>query len=167
MNQRNVKTLLLIGAATLLGACATQEPTRDTYQIVTEEFMVPAADPGISLYVRNKRIASESQFPAERIVLTGENGTRLLLDFESPVTLHDGDGLVLDNGSVVAVAGQAEQLIEVSAKAPNTNTATCSSRRREPTSTCTTKNAGKQTANVAKNRKGNLMPAEAACAGPE
>jgi urease accessory protein len=53
-----------------------------------------------------------------RIVLTGEKGTRLLLDFESPVTLHDGDGLVLDDGSVVAVAGQAEQLIEVSAKAP-------------------------------------------------
>jgi urease accessory protein len=53
-----------------------------------------------------------------RVVLTGENGTRLLLDFEKPVTLRDGDGLVLDDGSVVAVTGQAEQLIEVSAKAP-------------------------------------------------
>jgi urease accessory protein len=53
-----------------------------------------------------------------RIVLTGEKGTRLLLDFESPVMLHDGDGLVLDDGSVVAVAGQTEQLIEVTAKAP-------------------------------------------------
>jgi urease accessory protein len=53
-----------------------------------------------------------------RVVLTGENGTRLLLDFEKPVTLRDGDGLVLDDGSVVAVTGQAEQLIEVSVKAP-------------------------------------------------
>jgi urease accessory protein len=53
-----------------------------------------------------------------RIVLTGEKGTRLLLDFDKPVTLHDGDGLVLDDGSVVVVAGQAEQLIEVAAKAP-------------------------------------------------
>jgi urease accessory protein len=53
-----------------------------------------------------------------RVVLTGENGTRLLLDFEKPVTLRDGDGLVLDDGSVVAVTGQAEQLIEVSGKAP-------------------------------------------------
>jgi urease accessory protein len=53
-----------------------------------------------------------------RVVLTGENGTRLLLDFEKPVTLRDGDGLVLDDGSVVAVTGQAEQLIEVSANAP-------------------------------------------------
>jgi urease accessory protein len=53
-----------------------------------------------------------------RIVLTGEKGTRLLLDFDKPVILHDGDGLVLDDGSVVAVAGQTEQLIEVTAKAP-------------------------------------------------
>ena len=53
-----------------------------------------------------------------RIVLTGENGTRLLLDFEKPVTLCDGDGLVLDDGTVVQVAGEAEPLVEVSAKAP-------------------------------------------------
>ena len=32
--------------------------------------------------------------------------------------LRDGDGLVLDDGSVVVVAGQAEPLIEISAKAP-------------------------------------------------
>ena len=53
-----------------------------------------------------------------RIVLTGEEGTRLLLDFEKPVTLRDGDGLVLEDGSVVLVAGQAEPLVEVSAQAP-------------------------------------------------
>jgi len=53
-----------------------------------------------------------------RIVLTGEKGTKLLLDFDKPVTLRDGDGLALDDGSIVIVAGQAEQLIEVSAKAP-------------------------------------------------
>jgi urease accessory protein len=53
-----------------------------------------------------------------RIVLTGEKGTKVLLDFDKPVTLRDGDGLLLDDGSIVIVAGQAEQLIEVSAKAP-------------------------------------------------
>lgn len=53
-----------------------------------------------------------------RIVLTGEKGTRLLLDLEKPVTLHDGDGLVLEDGSIVIVAGQAEPLVEISAKAP-------------------------------------------------
>jgi urease accessory protein len=54
-----------------------------------------------------------------RIVLTGEKGTEFLLDFEKPVTLRDGDGLVLDDGSVVLVAGQPEPLIEISAHAPN------------------------------------------------
>ncbi len=53
-----------------------------------------------------------------RIVLTGEKGTTLLLDLPKPVALRDGDGLVLEDGSIVAVAGQAEQLIEVRAKTP-------------------------------------------------
>jgi len=34
-----------------------------------EEFMVPSADPGISLYVRNKRPETLTQVPGERIVL--------------------------------------------------------------------------------------------------
>ena len=42
-----------------------------------------------------------------RIVLTTESGTKLLLDFAEPMTLRDGDGLVLEDGSVVLVAGQA------------------------------------------------------------
>jgi urease accessory protein len=50
-----------------------------------------------------------------RIVLTGEKGIAFLLDFEKPVTLHDGDGLVLDDGSIVLVAGEKEKLIEISA----------------------------------------------------
>ena len=50
-----------------------------------------------------------------RIVLSGEKGTQFLLDFEKPVMLHDGDGLVLDDGSIVLVAGEKEKLIEISA----------------------------------------------------
>lgn len=38
-------------------------------KVVMEEFMVPAADPGISLYVRNKHPAGTSRFPAEKILL--------------------------------------------------------------------------------------------------
>jgi urease accessory protein len=53
-----------------------------------------------------------------RIVLTGEKGTSVLLDFARPVTLRDGDGLVLQDGAVVAVAGRAEPLLEVRAKSP-------------------------------------------------
>jgi urease accessory protein len=53
-----------------------------------------------------------------RIVLTGEKGTMVLLDFAKPVTLRDGDGLVLEDGSIVLVAGKAELLVDVGAKAP-------------------------------------------------
>ncbi len=50
-----------------------------------------------------------------RIVLRGEKGTEILLDFAKPVMLHDGDGLVLDDGSIVLVAGENEKLVEISA----------------------------------------------------
>jgi urease accessory protein len=50
-----------------------------------------------------------------RIVLTGENGTEIFLDFAKLVSLRDGDGLVLDDGSIVLVTGQPEPLIEISA----------------------------------------------------
>src|SRR4051812_36154577 len=53
-----------------------------------------------------------------RIVLTTERGMKLLLDFPEPMMLRDGDGLVLEDGSIVLVAGQAEPLIEISANAP-------------------------------------------------
>lgn len=53
-----------------------------------------------------------------RIVFTTERGLKLLLDFARPMMLRDGDGLVLEDGSIVEVAGQAEPLVEVSAKAP-------------------------------------------------
>jgi len=50
-----------------------------------------------------------------RIVLTGDKGTEFLLDFAKPVTLRDGDGLMLDDGAIVLVAGAPEPLVEVSA----------------------------------------------------
>ena len=53
-----------------------------------------------------------------RIVLTTEQGMKLMLDFAEPMMLRDGDGLVLEDGSVVVVAGAVEELVEVSAKAP-------------------------------------------------
>jgi urease accessory protein len=50
-----------------------------------------------------------------RIVLKGEQGAEFLLDFAKPVTLRDGDGLLLDDGAIVLVAGEAEKLVEISA----------------------------------------------------
>ena len=40
-----------------------------TPKIAMEEFMVPAVDPGIKLYVRNKHPEGASSFPAEKILL--------------------------------------------------------------------------------------------------
>jgi urease accessory protein len=51
-----------------------------------------------------------------RMVMTGENGTRFLLDLENPATLRDGDGLVLDDGSIVLVTGAPEPLVEIAAR---------------------------------------------------
>lgn len=51
-----------------------------------------------------------------RIVLTAEQGTSFMLDFPKPVSLRDGDGLVLDDGSIIAVAGAPEPLLEVAAQ---------------------------------------------------
>ena len=53
-----------------------------------------------------------------RIVLTGEKGTKILLDFDKPMVLRDGDGLVLDDGSIVRVCGQPEELVEIRAASP-------------------------------------------------
>jgi len=53
-----------------------------------------------------------------RIALTAERGTKMLLDFAAPVTLRDGDGLVLEDGSIVLVAGEKEPLLELTTKAP-------------------------------------------------
>jgi urease accessory protein len=50
-----------------------------------------------------------------RIVLTGERGTKFLLDLPHAAALRDGDGLVLEDGSIVRVAGKPEPLVEIAA----------------------------------------------------
>src|SRR5712692_7333199 len=54
-----------------------------------------------------------------RITLTGERGTRFLLDLPQATALRDGDGLVLEDGSIVRVAGKPEALVEISAPGPH------------------------------------------------
>jgi urease accessory protein len=53
-----------------------------------------------------------------RIVLNGEKGTSFLLDLEKPAMLRDGDGLVLDDGTIVRVTGMPEPLAEIAAASP-------------------------------------------------
>jgi urease accessory protein len=54
-----------------------------------------------------------------RIALTGEGGTAFLLDLPHATALRDGDGLVLEDGSIVRVAGKPEPLVEISAASPH------------------------------------------------
>ena len=53
-----------------------------------------------------------------RIMLKAARGTEFLLDLDEAVALRDGDGIMLDDGAVVLVAGQAESLIEIAARTP-------------------------------------------------
>jgi urease accessory protein len=50
-----------------------------------------------------------------RVRLIGTGGAAYLLNLAEPVQLHDGDGLVLDDGSIVLVAGLPEPLVEIAA----------------------------------------------------
>ena len=50
-----------------------------------------------------------------RTVLTGEKGTRFLLDLPNPTMLRDGEGLLLDDGTIVRVAAKPEALVEIAA----------------------------------------------------
>jgi len=54
-----------------------------------------------------------------RIVFVGEHGATYLLDLPRPAQLRDGDGLLLENGSLVRVVGKAEPLLEISASSPD------------------------------------------------
>ncbi|MDB5809545.1 MAG: alpha/beta hydrolase [Betaproteobacteria bacterium] len=64
---RIAAALLCLGTAFIMG-CATPQ-SADSVKLVTEDFMVPAVDPGIQLYVRNKRPEGMSQFTQDNIVL--------------------------------------------------------------------------------------------------
>jgi urease accessory protein len=54
-----------------------------------------------------------------RVALKGERGTAFLLDLPHATPLHDGDGLVLEDGTIVRVAGKPEPLIEIAAASPH------------------------------------------------
>jgi urease accessory protein len=50
-----------------------------------------------------------------RIAMTAEGGLQFLLDLPEAVALRHGDGLVLEDGRIVAVAAKPEPLLEVRA----------------------------------------------------
>lgn len=53
-----------------------------------------------------------------RILLTGENGTKILLSLKDAKHLHTGDALEAEDGSLIEVVAAAEKLIEIRCESP-------------------------------------------------
>ncbi len=53
-----------------------------------------------------------------RIVLETDSGYELLVDLPDSVRLHDGDGLLLDDGGVIRVIAAPEELLDIHAPTP-------------------------------------------------
>lgn len=70
---------------------------------------------GSPAYVIDRVILAAGDRHRRRLVMTGEAGTRFLLDLPQAARLRDGDGLVLDDGSIVRVVGKPEPLVEIAA----------------------------------------------------
>jgi pimeloyl-ACP methyl ester carboxylesterase len=68
---RTIPRLAFAFAASFLAACAhmTPQPATSPARVVMEEFRVPASDPGIQLYVRNKHPEGMASVAGNKIVL--------------------------------------------------------------------------------------------------
>jgi hypothetical protein len=56
-------------SSAVLSLCLALSAHAMDAKVAMEEFMVPAADPGISLYVRNKHPEGVNRFAADKILL--------------------------------------------------------------------------------------------------
>ena len=102
---------LALCAMTATARAADQTPTQRAAakisEIVTEEFNVPGADPGITLYVRNKRLKSMDKFDRNNVVLFVHGAT---------YPAETGFDLRLDGVSwmdVLALAGNDVYMVDV------------------------------------------------------
>ncbi|HTJ90072.1 MAG TPA: urease accessory protein UreE [Acidocella sp.] len=54
-----------------------------------------------------------------RLRFSSDQGAEILLDLPEAIHIRDGDALLLEDGSLVAVHAAAEQLLEISAPSPD------------------------------------------------
>jgi urease accessory protein len=54
-----------------------------------------------------------------RLRFCADQGAEILLDLSEAIHIRDGDALLLEDGSLVAVHAAAEQLLEISAPSPD------------------------------------------------
>jgi pimeloyl-ACP methyl ester carboxylesterase len=64
---RNIRRLAQ--ASALLFALGVSQARSDSLRLETESYLIPSADPGIQLYIRNKHPAGVTSFAPERILL--------------------------------------------------------------------------------------------------
>jgi urease accessory protein len=81
-------------------------------------FAVKPADTWDPALAVDRVVLDADERHRRRVVLTGEGGTMFLLDLARPVMLKDGDGLVLEDSSMVQVVGRPESLIAITAGSP-------------------------------------------------
>jgi urease accessory protein len=83
--------------------------------VTTAREVIPAGQWGTATVVDRVLLDSEER-QRRRVVLTTENGMKVLLDLPHPRKLRDGDGLLLDDGSIVRVVAKPEPLVEITAE---------------------------------------------------
>jgi urease accessory protein len=76
--------------------------------------IIPAGQWGAETAFARVLLDSEER-QRRRVVLATEKGMKFLLDLPHPKKLRDGDGLLLDDGSIVRVVAQDEPLVEITA----------------------------------------------------
>jgi urease accessory protein len=81
-------------------------------------FAVKPADTWDPALAVDRVVLDADERHRRRVVLTGEGGTIFLLDLPRPMMLKDGDGLVLEDSSMVQVIGRPESLIAITASSP-------------------------------------------------
>jgi urease accessory protein len=69
-----------------------------------------------TLRVIDRVVLDADERHRRRVVLVGEQGIKFLLDLPQALALRDGDALVLDDGSIVLVAGKPEPVLEIEAR---------------------------------------------------
>jgi len=72
--QRTAAVMVL--ASTALAGFSSARAAEPTVKLVTEQFMVDSADPGIKLYVRNKRPEDLKQFTSDKTLLFVHGATQ-------------------------------------------------------------------------------------------
>ena len=75
-HSRHISTLLMAAALAAPAVFSSAIAADQTLKLVTEQFMIETADPGIRLYVRNKRPEEMKQFTAEKTLLFVHGATQ-------------------------------------------------------------------------------------------